>query len=62
MTPIHKTLQNGKPEPLGLLPWLYTYEPGQIFVVEYKEAGKVVRTETWKLVEGEEMRRWDRQS
>jgi len=62
MTPIHKTLQDGRPEPLGLLPWPYSHEPGQIYIIEYKRSGKVVRVEKWKLVayvnSGEKMHRW----
>jgi len=66
LTPIHKTLQNGRPEPLSLLPWPYGQEVGQIFIMEYKEAGQIVRIERYKLVQytirGDRIRRWDRQS
>lgn len=62
MQPIHKTIQDrGGPDPLGLLPWMYSHDLGQLFVVERKRAGKVIKTETYKLVQpdGDDLRRWE---
>lgn len=61
MRPIHKTVQDrSEPDPPWLLPWMYSYDLGQIFIVERKRAGKVVKIDTWKLVQRDhEIRRWE---
>lgn len=62
MTPIFKTIQDREADPIGLLPWMYAHKPGQVFVVEYKKAGQVVRTKKWRLVQPrnpDELRRWE---
>jgi hypothetical protein len=47
------------------LPYAYAHPPGYRFTIEYKESGKVVRTETFvnvaeKMNDGEVLQRWER--
>ena len=57
-----KTVQSGTAN--VSLPYAYSHPPGYRFTIEYKENGKVVRTETFVNVaeqtdDGEVLQRWE---